>query len=62
VAFPEEPERGDLMRSNAPLPGTEHHLRLMTKGNNSSTESRILVKGEWDEAETWLKNRPRGDQ
>jgi hypothetical protein len=51
---PSESIKGDHGR--APLPGTEHHLRLMTKGNNSSTESRILVKGEWDEAETWLKN------
>ena len=40
----------------APLPGTEthSHFRLMSLGPNSSSLSRLLVKGEWDKAEEWL--------
>jgi hypothetical protein len=36
-------------------------LRLMCSGPNSDGSSRLLVKGEWDEAEKWLKARPGGD-
>lgn len=45
----------------APLPGTQHTCRLMCSGPNSDGSSRLLVKGEWDEAEKWLKARPGGD-
>jgi len=38
-----------------PLPGTKHSLRLMCKGKVSTTSSKILVKGEWDEADRWIK-------
>jgi hypothetical protein len=42
-----------------PLHGTEHLAgkRLMCSGPVSSSQSRLLVKGEWDEAETWLQER-----
>jgi len=39
----------------APLPGTRHVDRLMCAGTSSNKGSRLLVKGEWDEAEKWLK-------
>lgn len=42
---------------HAELPGTARNipLRLMCSGTNSGTQSRLLVKGEWDEAEKWLR-------
>lgn len=43
----------------APLPGTRHICRLMCSGPNSDGSSRLLVKGKWDEAEKWLKERER---
>ena len=46
------PDRND---GPAPLPGTRHICRLMCSGPNSDGSSRLLVKGEWDEAEKWLK-------
>ncbi|MCB1132606.1 MAG: hypothetical protein KDN05_15880 [Verrucomicrobiae bacterium] len=39
----------------APLPGTRHTCRLMCSGPNSGSQSRLLVKREWDEAEIWLE-------
>jgi hypothetical protein len=51
----------DAKPGPAPLPKTKHSLRLMCSGPNSSGSSRLLVKKEWDEAENWLKARPRGD-
>jgi hypothetical protein len=33
----------------------------MCSGPNSDGSSRLLVKGEWDEAEKWLKARPGED-
>lgn len=47
----------------APLAGTNHIQRLMVSGGNRGgldLEYR-LVKGEWDAAEVWLKNRQLGD-
>jgi hypothetical protein len=46
----------------APLPGTKHSDRLMYFGNVGSPlqsldledRGKLLVKGEWDEAETWM--------
>ena len=61
VGYGHPSEQPDEDHGKAPLSGTKHNLRLMTKGTTSSTESRILVKGEWDEAEKWLKARPNGD-
>lgn len=47
----------------APLPGTNHRERLMVSGLPGKIISGTrLVKGEWDEAEAWFKNRPNGDQ
>lgn len=45
----------------APLPGTNHIKRLMCPGEMSTPESRLLVKGEWDQAERWLFIRTNGD-
>lgn len=43
-----------IQQGPAPLPGTRHSDRLMCSGRNITSKSRILVKGEWDEAEKWL--------
>lgn len=46
----------------APLKGTDRTKRLMCSGPRCSiTQSKLLVKTEWDMAEEWLKNRPLGD-
>jgi hypothetical protein len=52
----------DQGKGPCPLAGTFHLERLMVSGgtHDYSLQSR-LVKGEWDEAEKWLKNRPNGD-
>ena len=54
-----------------PLPSTDHKQRLMHSGEGlgfavgttvvDGLRGHRLVKGEWDEAEKWLKNRPLGD-
>ena len=41
-------------RGVAPLPETDHRKRLMCKGANSTPNSRLTVKAEWDEAEEEL--------
>jgi hypothetical protein len=41
----------------APLPGTTHSLRLMASGTKRSPNGDLMVKGEWDAAESWLKSR-----
>jgi hypothetical protein len=49
----------------APLLGTNHLERLMVSGGGKDRATKIncrLVKGEWDAAEEWLKNRPKGDR
>ncbi len=46
----------------APLPGTDRTKRLMCSGPNANLNSILLVKSEWDKAEEWLKNRPKGDR
>ena len=39
----------------APLPGSDHTRRLMVSGpGEGPNPSKLLVKGEWDEAEKWL--------
>jgi len=43
----------------APLPGTPHQQRLMFS-HYAKGERRLLVKGEWDKIETWLKARALG--
>ena len=43
------------LKGPAPLPDTKHIQRLMCSGGISNMGSRLLVKGEWDEAENWLK-------
>jgi hypothetical protein len=43
----------------APLKGTDRSKRLMYSSPDAS--SRLIVKKEWDKAETWLKARPNGD-
>lgn len=48
----------DKNNGPAPLPGTRHICRLMCSGPSSDGSSRLLVKGEWDEAEKWLKAIP----
>jgi hypothetical protein len=41
----------------ARLDGTAHHKRLMRGGKlNHPDGSHLLVKAEWDKAETWLKD------
>jgi hypothetical protein len=50
----------------APLPGLtkkEHGPRLMVSGSNVRRPNigRLLVKGEWDEAEIWFGTRLNGD-
>jgi hypothetical protein len=45
----------------AELPGTKHTLRLMCSGENLNNSSRLIVKGEWDKADAWLKSRKNGD-
>lgn len=45
----------------AALPGTHHSSRLMCKGTATTEDSRIIVKGEWDEGYQWLRARPNGD-
>ncbi len=45
----------DPITGPAPLPGTKHVSRLMCSGPNTDGSSHLLVKGEWDKAETWLK-------
>jgi hypothetical protein len=46
----------------APLAGTDRSKRIMCSHNNRSmTEGSLLVKREWDEAESWLKKRPNGN-
>ncbi len=47
----------NTFQGQAPLPGTQHTRRLMVSGPNSNSSSHLLVKGEWDEAEKWLKAR-----
>lgn len=42
----------------APLPGTDHTVRLMHNGFGhvgSALIRRVCVKAEWDEAEDWLE-------
>ena len=46
----------------APLPGTAHRERLMYSLTPYHLSFTRLVKGEWDEAEAWFKNRPNGDR
>jgi hypothetical protein len=43
---------------NSPLLGTDRTQRLMCSGPNSTLESILLVKKEWDDAEMWLKENP----
>jgi len=38
-----------------------HPRRVMASGTVRSPDGRLLVKTEWDAAENWLRNRPRGD-
>ena len=46
----------DESRGAAPLPGTHLPNRLMVSGNGYSVfRGSLLVKGEWDAAEKWLK-------
>jgi hypothetical protein len=45
----------------AKLPGTKHTLRLMCSGETLNNSSRLIVKGEWDRADAWLKSRKNGD-
>jgi hypothetical protein len=53
----------DELGGPAVLRGTDHTKRLMCSGNLSThTSSCLLVKREWDKAEEWLKNRPKGDR
>lgn len=51
----------DEEKGVAPLSGTDRTKRLMCSGQNSTNNSLLLVKGEWDKAEEWLKTRPLGD-
>jgi hypothetical protein len=51
----------DDNEGDAPLIGTDRTKRLMCSGLRSSSESKLLVKKEWDKAETWLSTRPNGD-
>lgn len=48
------PDKGS---GKAPLPGTNHRLRLMCSGDLSPSDGsgRLLVKAEWDAAEIWFK-------
>ena len=49
---PDEPAN----RGPAPLPGTDPRIRLMVSGtNNGIAPGELLVKGEWDAAEKWLR-------
>jgi len=41
----------------ASLPGKTHSLRLMASGTKRSPNGDLMVKGEWDAAEIWLKSR-----
>ncbi len=45
----------------APLVGTDRRRRLMASGDVRLPSARLIVKKEWDKAETWLSNRPNGD-
>ncbi len=51
----------DLDQGPATLEGTNRKLRLMCSGQNADSNSRLLVKSEWDKAELWLSTRPNGD-
>ncbi len=45
-------------RGKAPLPGTDHRKRLMLSGKGrvaGQLGGFLLVKGEWDEAEKWIR-------
>lgn len=46
---------------DAPLAGTDRTKRILCSGANSTLNSNLLVKTEWDKAEMWLKARPLGD-
>lgn len=48
---------GGAILGPAPLPETKHIRRLMCSGPNSDASSHLLVKGEWDEAEKWMKKQ-----
>lgn len=49
-------EDDQLKRGVAPLLGTDRSQLLMSKGDNFSSKSRLIVKKEWDRAEEWLSN------
>ncbi|MBK1817904.1 hypothetical protein JIN84_19945 [Luteolibacter yonseiensis] len=54
----------DQGKGPAPLPLTDQRARIMYSARDligPSTQQRVCVKAEWDVAETWLKNRPLGD-
>jgi len=51
------PGHPDLNNGPAPFPGTDHSVRLMVS-TPQKKESMLLVKAEWDAAESWLKKRP----
>lgn len=57
AGHPDEADPVD--RGVAPLTGTDHSKRLMCK--NPVSNSKLVVKGEWDKAEDWLSKRPNGD-
>ncbi len=38
----------------APLPGTNHAIRLMCGGLRRNPDAKALVKAEWDRADNWL--------
>ncbi len=44
--------------SPAPLPGTDRTKRLMRSGTSNAPFGKAIVKGEWDEAKTWLEMNP----
>jgi len=45
----------------AKLPGTDHTVRLMASGTKRAPDGNLMVRAEWEKAESWLKNRPNGD-
>jgi hypothetical protein len=58
------PDRAIKLTSSggpAPLPESDHTQRLMQSGTSTRYFLHRLVKGEWDEAENWLRARELGD-
>jgi hypothetical protein len=43
----------------APLVGTDRTRRLMASGGHRADDGYLLVKKEWDRAETWLDDNVR---